>query len=107
MNFFNRTGYTSLGDDWKLVEGSKRIRGRYIASSLFDRLLPRWHYCINHELLPPPLHLIVSANDASFCQHLSLDVDDFFMFRKEAIPRLKFSSQFDTWLKTGRPIDIH
>jgi hypothetical protein len=106
MNFFNRTGYTSLGDDWKLVEGSKRIRGRYIASSLFHRLLPRWHYCINNELPPPPLHLIVNANDASFCQHLSLDVDDFDMFGKEAIPRLKFSSQFDTWLKTGRPIDI-
>lgn len=106
MNFFNRTGYTSLDDSWKLAEGGKRIRGRYIASSLFHRLLPRWHYCVNHELPPPPLHVIVTASDVAFCQQLSLDVDDFLMFRNKAVPRLKFSSQFDTWLKTGRPIDL-
>jgi hypothetical protein len=60
MNFFNRTGYTALDDDWKLVDSSStRIRGRYIASSLYQRLLPRWHYCVNHELQPPALHVIV------------------------------------------------
>eukprot|EP00980_Cylindrotheca_fusiformis_P008428 scaffold1784_cov116-Cylindrotheca_fusiformis.AAC.8 len=106
MNFFNRTGYTTLDSGWNLVEGSKRIRGRYIASSLFHRLLPRWHYCVNHELPPPPLHLIVSASDVAFCHQLSVEVDGFLTFREEAIPRLKFSSQFDTWLKTGRRIDI-
>ena len=108
MNFYNRTGYTLLGDDWELQKGSKRIRGRYIAASLFNRLLPRWHFCVQKEVTEPlPLHVLVSANDADFCEHDEmLDLDEFLKFKKESIPRLKFSSQFDTWLKTGRPIDI-
>lgn len=108
MNFYNRTRYTLLGDDWELQKGSKRIRGRYIAASLFNRLLPRWHFCVQKEVTEPlPLHVLVSANDADFCEHDEmLDLDEFLKFKKESIPRLKFSSQFDTWLKTGRPIDI-
>lgn len=106
MNFFNRTGYTQLDDDWNLKRGSKRIPGRYIAASLFHRLLPRWHYCMQNEIPTPPLYIIVSTSDESFCEELSLNFDQFVLFRAEAIPRLKFSSQFDTWLKTGRPIDI-
>ncbi|CAJ1951458.1 unnamed protein product [Cylindrotheca closterium] len=106
MNFFNRTGYTVLDDDWQLVKGNKRIPGRYIASSLFHRLLPRWHYCMKNDVPKPPLHIIVGSTDESFCQYLSLDIHQFALFQKEASPRLKFSSQFDTWLKTGRPIDI-
>ena len=141
MDFFNRTGYTQLTDNWELVKGntvddkgsedggsksntstkkkkknnsSHRIRGRYIAASLFNRLLPRWHYCLSKNRGPGgdddnsqiPLHVLASANDAMFCHYLETDVKDFTDFKKDAIPSLKFSSQFDTWLKTGRRIDI-
>lgn len=106
MNFFNRTGYTMLDQDWHLIEDSKRIPGRYIASSLFHRLLPRWHFCMKNSVPKPPLHVLVGTSDDSFCQQLSLNLNQFLLFKQEAIPRLKFSSQFDTWLKTGRPIDL-
>jgi hypothetical protein len=106
MNFFNRTGYTLLNDDWELVEGQTRIRGRYIAASLYNRLLPRWHYCLSCGLKAPPSHILVGSSDPTFCQELGLHLKEFELFKDDAVPRLKFSSQFDTWLKTGRPIDV-
>jgi chromosome segregation ATPase len=138
MAFFNKTGYTSLGNDWTLIRAENgmgdenedspkqpdggRIRGRYVAASLYSRLLPRWHYCFSKRteihaesvtaskkpLLskPPPLHLLVMASDQAFCNGMGLDVGDYLAFREEAIPRLKFSSQFDIWLKSGRPIEL-
>ena len=54
----------------------------------------------------PPLHLMVSARDDVFCEAHGFDAGDFAKFKADAIPRLKFSSQFDTWLKTGRPIEV-
>lgn len=130
LNFYNRTGFIYLDHDWKkLPENRDReetdpavspvsvIRPRYIASSLFQRLLPRWHfYLANKERFSNDmdkkdvhsfsLHLLSVANDIAFCEHLSVDVEDYKVFKEEAVPRLKFSSQFDTWLKTGRPIDV-
>jgi hypothetical protein len=106
LTFFNRTGYTSLHSDWRL-KSSPIIRGRYIAASLFNRLLPRWHHLIANGLGEmPPLHLLVGATDRAFCEQMGFDVEDYAMFKDQSIPRLKFSSQFDTWLKTGRPIDV-
>ncbi|KAL3922006.1 MAG: hypothetical protein SGILL_002438, partial [Bacillariaceae sp.] len=138
MAFFNKTGYTSLDEEWALVaveDGDHddtpkqpdcgRIRGRYIAASLYSRLLPRWHYCFSKRTSgrestgtsdaaamrpaiskPPPLHLLVMASDQAFCESMGVDVGDYLAFKEEAIPRLKFSSQFDTWLKSGRPIEL-
>ena len=145
MMFFNKTGYTLLNENWDLISitspptkaGSSRpkkpdivndkqiapirIRGRYIAASLYNRLLPRWHYCrsgyaedkISEDSavstfppVTPPLHLLVMASDYGFCQAMDFELESFLSFKKEAIPRLKFSSQFDTWLKTGKPIDL-
>lgn len=114
VNFFNKTGYIHLDSDWHLVHNNKTtiLRPRYIAASLFNRLLPRWHYCLGQSQSSPeditkilPLHVLVSASDEAFCNHIGCLGDDYRRFKKEAIPRLKFSSQFDTWLKTGRPID--
>jgi hypothetical protein len=129
LNFFNRTNYVSLDRDWNLLPdrdgGGKPhvIRGRYIAASLFNRLLPRWQYCqslapgstekkagdMDTTTGPPsiPLHVLVSATDPAFCQQMGIDVNAFTTFKTESIPRLRFSSQFDTWIKTGRPIDIY
>ena len=148
MMFFNKTGYTNLNESWELTPLSRmpteiesqrgnangkhlmpsRIRGRYIAASLYNRLLPRWHYCLSSNsqtknvelrteaaiatmpshppLETPPLHLLVMSNDEAFCLAMNFQLESFLTFKKEAIPRLKFSSQFDTWLKTGKPIDL-
>ncbi len=133
MMFFNKTGYTLLNENWELMEAPaiagkliapSRIRGRYIAASLYNRLLPRWHFCLSRNAVfdeatqaiselvdkpppeTPPLHLLVMASDEAFCEAMDFAPESFTSFKKEAIPRLKFSSQFDTWLKTGKPIDL-
>ena len=181
MMFFNKTGYTLLNENWELISSStsssssssnniggsssaqignningkhttpSRIRGRYIAASLYNRLLPRWHFCFSSNTedskvhsekntesataansstairtsasaststakssstsspsspKTPSLHLLVMASDDAFCKAMGSQLETYMKFRKEAIPRLKFSSQFDTWLKTGKPIDL-
>lgn len=125
LNFFNRTGYTTLTDTWELEAGATRIPGRHLGASLYNRLLPRWHYCLSQgttvveasdgknqsseSLIPiksPSLHVLVLANDAKFCESLALDLKEYLIFKENASPRLKFSSQFDTWIKTGRPIEV-
>eukprot|EP00531_Pseudo-nitzschia_arenysensis_P014284 CAMPEP_0116117772 /NCGR_PEP_ID=MMETSP0329-20121206/1750_1 /TAXON_ID=697910 /ORGANISM="Pseudo-nitzschia arenysensis, Strain B593" /LENGTH=651 /DNA_ID=CAMNT_0003611357 /DNA_START=21 /DNA_END=1976 /DNA_ORIENTATION=- len=133
MMFFNKTGYTLLNENWELMLPQKpkpnapsRIRGRYIAASLYNRLLPRWHFCLSRNAVfdeatqaaalaadeappppeTPPLHVLVMASDEAFCEAMDFRPESFATFKKEAIPRLKFSSQFDTWLKTGKPIDL-
>jgi hypothetical protein len=116
INFYNRTGYTVLEDSWNLVRGKGSvgvIRGRYIATSLYNRLLPRWHYVLARGVkgqdgpVPHlPLHLLAGCTDQSFCDSFGFEIDEFASFKSDSIPRLKFSSQFDTWLKTGRPIDV-
>mmetsp|Transcript_29000 Transcript_29000/g.31193 ORF Transcript_29000/g.31193 Transcript_29000/m.31193 type:complete len:770 (+) Transcript_29000:73-2382(+) len=179
MMFFNKTGYTLLNENWELMLSdniggnnlqfrtnnndddlfqkigrrtlpNNRIRGRYIAASLYNRLLPRWHFCLsssssnnfdenNNSILVdknatlqetfttssssaaaalkttttvisqskiPPLHLLVMSSDEAFCEALGFRLESYTQFKNESIPRLKFSSQFDIWLKTGKPIDL-
>ena len=110
LSFYNRTGYIELSDqttDNMTRVRNSNLRGRHIASSLYNRLLPRWNYCSqqkpNEDCIP--LHLLASASDHDFCNQLGLDLDHYQMYKAEFGPKLKFSSQFDTWLKTGRPID--
>lgn len=121
LKFYNRTGYIHLDEDWKLQTSESAsgtvttVRARYIASSLFQRLLPRWHFfllktndedvILSNELKRPPLHILAAAADGSFCDHLGVKELHFKQFKDEQVPRLKFSSQFDTWLRTGRPIE--
>lgn len=125
LNFFNRTGYIALDQSWKMQHRPVRegvsqvhtIRGRYIAASLFNRLLPRWHFCISQQAMwrhveadsiamLPPLHILVGATDAKFCKQMGFDLQEYTTFRSSSVSRLKFASQFDTWLHTGRPIDV-
>jgi hypothetical protein len=54
----------------------------------------------------PPLHLLAGAGDEVFCRQMKLSLTDYLAFKEEATPRLKFNTQFDMWLKTGRPIDL-
>jgi hypothetical protein len=116
--FYNRTKYIELDSNWRLQPRSVSLRGRDLAASLSNRLLPRWHFF--HFKQPStedsntrramqkglPLHILVSATDTTFCDELNFDATEYSLFKREAIPRLKFSSQFDTWIKTGRPIDV-
>jgi mTERF len=116
VNFYVRAGYLSLNDDGRLDTSHGRemiVRGRYIAASLFTRLLPRWNYYCeqkqvkNGELfVPPPLHVLAGTTDEVFCEKCGLKLELYILFKETAIPRLKFGSQFDTWLHTGRPIDV-
>ena len=116
-DFFNRTGYIAIDSEWKLVQSKDDatshtiLRGRDLAASLSNRLLPRWHFVTSKLLLSEeekriPLHILVSANDRAFCEAMSLHLDEYEIFKRESVPRLRFSSQFDTWIKTGRPIDV-
>lgn len=138
LSFYNVTGYIDLD-----LHGLPRrppthiLKSRYIASSLYNRLLPRWHYFreeherrrrLGEDLASlmddgsakstvrkktpsaasdqPPLHLLAGASDETFCRQMKLSLGDYLAFKEEAAPRLKFSAQFDRWLKTGRPIDL-
>ena len=37
---------------------------------------------------------------------MGAEVSHYANFQQEAVPRLKFTSQFDAWLRTGVPIDV-
>ncbi|KAL7537664.1 hypothetical protein ACHAXR_011375 [Thalassiosira sp. AJA248-18] len=123
LSFYNMTGYIALDMDGlprtqnsTMQQKNVMIRSRYIATSLYNRLLPRWHFLANtkpssKETITssanlPPLHLLAGASDDVFCRQMKLSLKDYLAFKEEAVPRLKFSSQFDMWLKTGRPIDL-
>ncbi|KAL7439197.1 hypothetical protein ACHAXH_003767 [Discostella pseudostelligera] len=144
LSFYNMTGYVRLdanGIPIEMPHPKFIIRSRYIATSLYNRLLPRWHFLLREQenrhllelswdeetkqsttmtlpkyILPsnkatsedallPPLHLLAGASDEVFCRQMNLSLQEYLDFKEEAGPRLKFSSQFDRWLKTGRPID--
>lgn len=162
LSFYNITGYVNLDEHGRLREAPPSsatstatnsaseqknvIRSRYIAASLYNRLLPRWHFLLKAQqkqmlqhdqqqiqhghvntdtqanpkyIIPPsknskmgdsasrlpPLHLLAGASDDVFCRQMGLSLTDYLAFKEEAMPRLKFNSQFDRWLKTGRPID--
>lgn len=116
ISFFVRTGYMSLDSEGKLQRNTNGnaviIRGRYITASLFHRLLPRWYYHVKQQedqmresFLAPPLYILAGTTDVDFCERLGYDITDYITFKEESAPRLKFSSQFETWIQTGRPID--
>jgi mTERF len=134
VQFYNNTGYIQLDEDWNRIVHNTSVAtkvttetrtttavatctnntpdaenvilpGRYMAASLYQRLLPRWHYCKAHNKIVP-LHLIASASDAAFCGALKLDLDAYLQFRVDAIPQLKFNSQISTWLATSQPLGM-
>ncbi len=140
LQFLNRTGYLNL-DASGYAQGTGNstyhhhhhhvIPGRYLAASLYTRLLPRWHY-IQHQkqqLLhdthlgetkskaqseiqakvlghPPPLHILALSTDLKFCSYFNFSVTAFYTYKEDAIPKLKFTTQFEIWIRTGAPIDI-
>ena len=113
VSFYNRTGYVNLDENWRPSSGPREtksvpvLRSRYLCASLYLRLLPRYHFYMsrpNHSNDTIPLYLLVSISDAAFCKLLEVDEEDYKVFKDEAVPRFRFSSQFDIWLKTGRPI---
>ena len=145
LSFYNMTGYIDLPNEEGEVSASPKagnVRSRYIATSLYNRLLPRWNFLLKEQerkedvlgelsldnegarredtikyylpspntssdrIVLPPLHLLAGASDEVFCRQLNLSLGEYSAFKEEAVPRLKFNSQFDRWLKTGRPIDV-
>jgi len=96
LGFYNRTGYIDLDDS---ANGKNtHLRGRYIATSLFNRLLPRYSYCdeVNTALCReggPPLHLLAGANDSEFCEQMGFSLDHFVSYKLKMTSALKFRSQ--------------
>jgi hypothetical protein len=107
IHFFNRTGYVELDCAWNLSAKRPRqiLRPRYLASSLYHRLLPRWHFAFVRNMERLPLHVLAASTDFSFCAYCKCDLAEYREFLRQSIPRLKFSAQFDNWLRTGRPVD--
>jgi hypothetical protein len=81
IDFYNRTGYVRLDSEGRAIpfhaqdeeKGNRHdastIRARYLATSLFNRLLPRWQYykiqrsnCGESSLVEDPLRSIDNAN---------------------------------------------
>jgi hypothetical protein len=145
LSFYNMTGYIDLPTNENREgispQNAGNVRSRYIATSLYNRLLPRWNFLLKEQerkeqllgvlalnddtsrietskynlpssntpsdkVLLPPLHLLAGASDEVFCRQLNLSLSEYTTFKEEAVPRLKFNSQFDRWLKTGKPIDV-
>jgi len=143
LSFYNMTGYIDLPNkEGMTTENAGNVRSRYIATSLYNRLLPRWNFLLKEQerkehllgvlavktddtsraeatkyhlpssktprdkVLLPPIHLLAGASDEVFCRQLNLSLSEYTAFKEEAAPRLKFNSQFELWLKTGRPIDM-
>jgi hypothetical protein len=160
LSFYNMTGYIKLdthvhptrqiGHDLSIQQQQQSqqdhakvsIRSRYIATSLYNRLLPRWHFLLEererrkeqqqlkYQILStleesiisnpasyqnnittafhllPSLHLLAGASDSNFCSQMKISLTEYLNYKEKEGSRLKFTSQFDTWLKTGRPIDL-
>eukprot|EP00550_Attheya_septentrionalis_P001428 CAMPEP_0198290092 /NCGR_PEP_ID=MMETSP1449-20131203/8072_1 /TAXON_ID=420275 /ORGANISM="Attheya septentrionalis, Strain CCMP2084" /LENGTH=669 /DNA_ID=CAMNT_0043988533 /DNA_START=149 /DNA_END=2158 /DNA_ORIENTATION=+ len=121
LTFYNRTGYVELTPDGAPKRdvadggGIVTIRARYLAASLYNRLLPRWHFNVEamtgehdaslSQSKAPPLHLLAGATDAQFCEQSGLSLEAYSEYKKSSVGMLKFRAQWDVWLKTGRPID--
>ena len=127
------SGYIELNSDgWPQMDSmdsskNTKIKGRYIATSLYNRLLPRWHYLhmnpndiVKTPVIPileesalseakekckvlPPLHLLAGASDQVFCDQMCISLQEYLQFKRAKAPQLKFNSQFEIWLQTGRP----
>ena len=119
INFFNSTGYLQLdGTGCSLIPVNDKksdrkvsiIRGRVLASSLYNNLLPRWHFLkqkgkVNKSCnVLPPLYILATSSNSKFCDYFHLSNDEFDEFKNEMIPKLKFSVQFVQWMKTGKPV---
>jgi hypothetical protein len=108
FNFYNKERDTQSWIDVELVRHKPKVRGRYVAASLFQRLLPRWQYWNEQQsTVKPPLHVIAGSTDVRFCKLLRYDVGEIYSLQRRGV---RAASQvfvsFDTWLKTGRAIDI-
>jgi hypothetical protein len=107
LKFYNETGYIYL--DKNGIGQNTKLRSRYIATSLFNCLLPRWDYfkrtsSIKH-VQPLPLHILAGTSDEKFVQKMGFDLRDYLRYKALSLPALKFRSQFDLWMETGIPID--
>ena len=49
VSFYNMTGYLNTVDSDGSGSSASAIRSRYIATSLYNRLLPRWHFLLNEQ----------------------------------------------------------
>jgi hypothetical protein len=120
IKFYNRTGYIQLNKDWRPVttkagQTNHLLHGRFIATSLYNRLLPRWHICLEQakskegahgiDQLKLPLHILVSASDLAFCKYCGFSTDEYNTFCQNNMPELKYYFRLDKWINRGLPID--
>eukprot|EP00543_Licmophora_paradoxa_P007820 CAMPEP_0202443908 /NCGR_PEP_ID=MMETSP1360-20130828/3078_1 /ASSEMBLY_ACC=CAM_ASM_000848 /TAXON_ID=515479 /ORGANISM="Licmophora paradoxa, Strain CCMP2313" /LENGTH=221 /DNA_ID=CAMNT_0049059741 /DNA_START=272 /DNA_END=933 /DNA_ORIENTATION=- len=51
----------------------------------------------------PSLFTLAFTTDEKFCQLQGISIDEYKEFCEKEGPKLKFLSQFETWIKTGQP----
>eukprot|EP00985_Skeletonema_marinoi_P013416 scaffold6637_cov265-Skeletonema_marinoi.AAC.1 len=50
LSFYNMTGYIDLPNkEGMTTENAGNVRSRYIATSLYNRLLPRWNFLLKEQ----------------------------------------------------------
>lgn len=101
IQFYNRTGYIVLDDVWKLSQNAPQslLRPRFLSASLFQRLLPRWHYSLRAGCFRAPLHVLATSTDSEFCAFCESNLTDYKAFVRQVGPSLKTSFQLDGWLQ--------
>lgn len=62
--------------------GTKELRGRYLAASLEQRLLPRFHFVALLHERPPPVYILATTTDQQFCDFCNVSLDDYRSFKE-------------------------
>jgi mTERF len=116
IQFYNRTGYILLDIAWNRPPNASQglLRPRFLSASLFQRLLPRWHFSLRRGCFRVPLHVLATSTDNEFCEFCGSNLTDYRAFVRQVGPRLRTSFQFDRWLqnepsgyfRTDPPIDV-
>jgi len=99
LDFYNRTGYVLLSDDWEICQQDAALSVSYVAVSLNSRLLPRWYFVRSQNpSYRPSLSSICTNTDADFCKCAGLDLEQYLEFKKEHGPALELPDPSDLQL---------
>lgn len=87
------------------------IHARYVASSLYKRLLPRFYYFLQNTPktgphMRPSLYVLALASDRKYAAMVGRSEHEFKDYQASAEASLRFQHQWKQWLQYGTPIDM-